>query len=148
MSELKAKIDSEPNSVFDSPSMHLLGDSAYALHDHVLVPYKDFGTLTSKQLNYNYRHSRTRMPIENTFGQLKCRFRRLKMIDCSIKLVPTIIVVSCVLHNICLLHSDTVVELAEECETEVADNCSTRVAANIGHASVKRDKIADLLYKK
>lgn len=56
---------------------HLIGDAAYALHKHLLVPYPNNGHLTQSQKNYNFCHSSTRMVIERAFGLLKGRFRSL-----------------------------------------------------------------------
>lgn len=43
---------------------HLIGDAAYGLIQHLLVPYVDNGHLTERQTNDNYCHSSTRMVIE------------------------------------------------------------------------------------
>jgi hypothetical protein len=57
----------------------LLGDSAYPCLDWLVTPFKDNGALSRSQRLFNYRHSSTRIVIENAFGLLKGRFRRLKM---------------------------------------------------------------------
>ncbi|XP_071579325.1 putative nuclease HARBI1 [Temnothorax nylanderi] len=56
---------------------HLVGDSAYKLHENLLVPYRDNGHLTERQRNYNFCHSSARIVIERAFGLLKGRFRCL-----------------------------------------------------------------------
>lgn len=44
-----------------------------------------------------------RQVIERAFALLKGRFRRLKYLDMSlIDLIPDVILVCCVLHNVCL----------------------------------------------
>ena len=63
---------------------HLIGDAAYPLSKHLLTPYKDFGNLTRQQQRYNYIQSSTRIVVERSIGQLKGRFRKLKMLDCSL----------------------------------------------------------------
>ncbi|XP_019698314.1 putative nuclease HARBI1 [Harpegnathos saltator] len=68
-----------PNEYFLLDS-HIIADSAYAIHPHVIVPFKDNGHLTALQKNYNFCLSSTRMPIERAFGLLKVRFRIL--LDC------------------------------------------------------------------
>jgi len=50
-----------------------VGDLAFQLQQHVMVPYKDTGALTVTQLNYNKRLSQTRRIVENAFGFLKGR---------------------------------------------------------------------------
>ncbi|KYN08603.1 Putative nuclease HARBI1 [Cyphomyrmex costatus] len=87
---------------------HLIGDAAYALHTHLLVPYPDNGHLTQYQKNYNLCHSSTRMVIERAFALLKGRWRSLLhvlAVNC-VDFVPYHILACCVLHNICLLQKD------------------------------------------
>jgi len=52
---------------------HIIGDAAYRLHQHILVPYTDNGHFTERQKNYNFCHSSTRMVVERAFGYLKGR---------------------------------------------------------------------------
>ena len=61
----------------------LLGDSAYVRRDFpfVLTPKKDNGTLTAQDKQRNTRLCRSRVIIENAFGRLKCRFRRIRDIQ-------------------------------------------------------------------
>lgn len=54
---------------------HLVGDSAYKLHENLLVPYRDNGHLTERERNYNFCHASARIVIERAFGLLKGRFR-------------------------------------------------------------------------
>ncbi|KAE9532671.1 hypothetical protein AGLY_009752 [Aphis glycines] len=56
---------------------HLVGDVAYTLQEHLLVPFRDNGHLTEKEKNYNFCHSSSQMAIERSFGLLKSRFRSL-----------------------------------------------------------------------
>ncbi|KAM0734555.1 putative nuclease HARBI1 [Formica fusca] len=87
---------------------HLIGDAAYALHKHLLVPYPDNGHLTQNQKNYNFCHSSTRMVIERAFGFLKGRWRSLLHVLAvnHVDFVPYHILTCCILHNICLLQKD------------------------------------------
>ena len=60
------------------------------------------------------------MVIERAFSLLKGRFRRLKYLDMiKIDEIPTIIIVSCVLHNICLDKEDQYQDFIEDLEVEV-----------------------------
>ena len=94
---------------------YLLGDAAYPLKNSLLTPFKENGNLTQQQRTYNFKHSSTRMKIEHTFGVLKGRWRRLKHIDIiSLQSVLDIIVVACILHNVCLVHEDLAEYMAEE----------------------------------
>nr|XP_012222949.1 PREDICTED: putative nuclease HARBI1 [Linepithema humile] len=87
---------------------HIIGDAAYALHKHLLVPYSDNGHLTQCQKNYNLCHSSTRMVIERAFGLLKGRWRSLlhNLAMNRVDFIPYHILACCVLHNICLLKKD------------------------------------------
>lgn len=87
---------------------HIIGDSAYALHQHVLVPYLDNGHLTEDEKHYNFCYSSTRMVIERSFGYLKGRWRSLLHVLAvnDTKFASYHIFACCVLHNICLLQND------------------------------------------
>ncbi|KAK4322217.1 hypothetical protein Pmani_007015 [Petrolisthes manimaculis] len=83
---------------------HLLGDSAYALTQYIMVPFRDNGHLTEEQVNYNTRHSSARMAIERSFGLLKSKFRRLHYLDMRLlDKIPLLIMACCVLHNFILV---------------------------------------------
>ncbi|KAK6174205.1 hypothetical protein SNE40_017524 [Patella caerulea] len=84
-------------------------DSAYELNEFLMTPFKDNGALTKP----------TRMKIENAFAYLKGRFRRLKYIDMHEPQRLVEFITSCfVMHNICLLNSDTVEEYLNDGEIE------------------------------
>ncbi|XP_024879954.1 putative nuclease HARBI1 [Temnothorax curvispinosus] len=89
---------------------HLIGDAAYTLHSHVMVPFRDNGHLTARQKNFNYCLSSTRMAIEKAFGLLKMRFRIL--LDClpltDVAKIPQFIIACSVMHNICILQNDII----------------------------------------
>jgi len=59
---------------------HLLGDSAYPLHSYLMTPFRDNGHSIRRQTNYNTKLSSKRIVIEQAFGLLKGRFRRLRII--------------------------------------------------------------------
>lgn len=90
---------------------HILGDAAYPIREHLLTPYKNYGSMTQRQSTYNYRHSATRVIIENAFGLLKQRFRQLRYIELtSVDKISEFIMACCVLHNLCLDAGDTAVD--------------------------------------
>jgi len=140
-SALKTAIDQEPKKFFSSPSNHILGDSAYPLSDHVMVPFKDYGCLSARELTFNKKLSKTRVVIENTFGILKSRSRKLNYVDCDIKYVPDIITACCVLHNMCMSQGDEPFEVEIEPSVD-NDNCTTTGNKS---AMQKRSNIADFL---
>lgn len=89
---------------------HILGDAAYRLHKYVMVPFKDNGHLTDRQINFNKRLSASRMIVERSLALLKGRFRStldilpMRRVD----LIPKYIIACCILHNICLLKNDLI----------------------------------------
>lgn len=107
---------------------HLLGDGAYVLQKHVMVPYKNNGHLTEAQLNFNYRLSSSRTIVERAIGLLKGRFRSLldNLPMTRTDLIPRYIIVCCVLHNICISHGDFIDDLME---TEI--NAHNNIDLNI-----------------
>jgi len=65
-------MNGQEQKYFPSEQYHILGDSAFPLHTHLLVPFKTVGNvLQSHQQKYNPIHSKTRVVIENAFGFLK-----------------------------------------------------------------------------
>ena len=54
------------------------------LHTHLMKPYKDNGARTVAQINFNKRLSQSRRVIENAFGMLKGRFRRLRRLESAL----------------------------------------------------------------
>ena len=79
---------------------HLLGDSAFALKPWLIKPYLS-SLIDAQQAIFNKRHSRARRVIENAFGRLKGRFRRLLKDPLEYKLSDAgdLILVCCALHN-------------------------------------------------
>ncbi|XP_067633561.1 putative nuclease HARBI1 [Eurosta solidaginis] len=88
----------------------LLGDSAYANTEWLISPFRDNGFLTSAQRQFNYLHSSTRNVVENAFGLLKMRFRRLLHFTehTDLQSIVRIIICGCILHNICCFEHDSI----------------------------------------
>ncbi|KAM7134853.1 uncharacterized protein RBU57_017028 [Macrochelys suwanniensis] len=83
----------------------LLGDASYPLRNWILKPYPEDGPLTPQQVQFNYRLKRAHSVIENAFLRLKARWQfLLKCDDCSLDLLPTVILACCTLHNVCEAH--------------------------------------------
>ncbi|XP_062516381.1 uncharacterized protein LOC134191776 [Corticium candelabrum] len=86
----------------------LVGDSAYPLKNWLLKPFPHNDHLTDEKKNFNYRISKARIVVENAFGRLKARWRRLmKKNDMQIRHVQHVIAACCVLHNVCEIHGDS-----------------------------------------
>lgn len=113
-SEVALYLNEEEKFPSDS---HLVGDSAYELHEHLLVPFKDNGHLTAAQKYYNYCQSSARVVIERCFALLKGRIRSLlyRLPMQRIDLISEYIIACCVVHNICLLHEDELIVVPISC---------------------------------
>ena len=96
-STLYATVDNKLGDRF-----RLLGDSAYISNDFhfIMAPKRDNGNLTADQVRNNTNISRGRVIIENAFGMLKCRFRRIRDIQ-NTSLETKL--AACTLHNIIIV---------------------------------------------
>lgn len=88
---------------------YIIADSAYPLKAWLITPFKDNGHLNINQRRFNRVLSSARQVVERAIGHLKQRFRRLQEITIhdSDEIVKTI-VSGCILHNLCILHQDSV----------------------------------------
>ncbi|XP_036320382.1 putative nuclease HARBI1 [Rhagoletis pomonella] len=78
----------------------LLGDSAFKLDVHLMKPYPFCVNQPLNQKKFNFALSKCRRVVENAFGHLKARFRRVgKGLDNHMINAKAIIKACCVLHN-------------------------------------------------
>ena len=56
---------------FSSPDYHIVGDSAFPLHKHFMVPFKNIVNPCEAQIKFNTKLSRARVRVENAFGFVK-----------------------------------------------------------------------------
>ncbi|XP_064549530.1 putative nuclease HARBI1 [Drosophila montana] len=80
---------------------YVLADTAYALENYVLTPYKN-ADQDSVEQRFNERHAAARSVVERTINLLKSRFgcmQRALMYDA--RFVANVVNVCCALHNIC-----------------------------------------------
>uniref|UniRef100_A0A3B3TB02 DDE Tnp4 domain-containing protein n=1 Tax=Paramormyrops kingsleyae TaxID=1676925 RepID=A0A3B3TB02_9TELE len=80
----------------------LLGDSAYISQafPFICAPKRDNGRLTEAEHQLNARISRGRVIVEQAFGCLKCKWRRLRDLqNTRTDIVVMVIMAACFLHN-------------------------------------------------
>ncbi|KAK0142954.1 putative nuclease HARBI1 [Merluccius polli] len=82
----------------------LLGDSAYISREYAFIttPKRDNGALTIHDQRQNTQISRGRVVVEQAFGRLKCKWRRLRDLqNTRLDVVVMLIMSACMLHNLC-----------------------------------------------
>ena len=111
-----------------------------------MKPFPESASTTSLQKTYNYRTSRARIVIENAFGRLKGRWRRLiKKNDMHIDNVPHLIS-ACVLHNLCEIHGDSFDSIWSTEDEELPQRATAPTAATVSASQAKRIREALLQY--
>jgi DDE superfamily endonuclease len=122
-----------------NPHYYLLGDPAYPVRHWLVVPYKENGRLTPSHKKFNNIVSKTRVKIEQAFGLLKGRFRRLKFLDIrDMKELNETVLMCCIFHNLSLCESDleSMMDTEPPDEEEEIDFVESREKAEGNH---KRD---------
>jgi hypothetical protein len=112
------------NELFD-PQWKLLGDSAYIGNNFpfIITPKRDTGLLTEEDRQTNACISQGRVIIENAFGLMKCRFRRVRDIqNTDLLIIIRVILAACTLHNMLSTHADHCDEHPEGCPRGNDDN--------------------------
>ncbi|KAL7740206.1 hypothetical protein ACLKA6_003910 [Drosophila palustris] len=89
----------------------LIGDSAFRFSRNLMKPYPYSTDQTIKRKTFNYNLSKSRRVVENAFGHVKARFRRVGMgLHSHPKKNAVIIMACCVLHNILNVHNSAIDE--------------------------------------
>ncbi|XP_064465339.1 uncharacterized protein LOC135376804, partial [Ornithodoros turicata] len=87
-------------------SYFIVGDEAFPLKPYMMRPYPKRGMLQYRHKAFNYRLSRARRLIENSFGILAARWRILRRpFQASVKNANRIVQACVALHNFLLKES-------------------------------------------
>lgn len=101
---------------------HLIGDLAYKLSTKLMVGFKDNGQLTDSQKIFNKTLNKNQVVIENAFGLLKCRWRRLRILETKrMDLIPQLIYTCCSIHNFAINNNDFFVVAEEDIEEDIEE---------------------------
>ena len=99
----------------------VVADDAFPLRKNIMKPFSTRNQPAPNRI-FNYRLSRARRVVENTFGLLSQVFRIFRRpILLNPKKVETIVLATCVLHNFLLSKSSTVYAPPGFFDTEVED---------------------------
>lgn len=117
----------DPEKITSNCEMHLpyvfLGDDAFGLKTYMMKPYPGVSSNISQRI-FNYRLSRGRRTIENTFGILASRFRVFRRpINCHVDRVIQITKAAVALHNF-LISSRCRREIHSYCPPNLVDSDS------------------------
>lgn len=135
------KIKNQLNKEF-----HLIGDSAYPLDIFLMKPYRDNGHLTRQQQKFNYLLSSHRVVIENAYGILKGKFRRIKYLHMfKIESIPKVIMACAILHNIAIEGRDFENALCESDCNDVPYVVEMDGIENDSDGRLKRDYLCAML---
>lgn len=78
----------------------IVADDSFPLRTDILKPFNSSGEFSVKQKIFNYRLSRARRVVENTFGILVSKFRIFeKPTPLSVEKVEQLVKTTCALHN-------------------------------------------------
>ena len=95
----------------------IVADPAYPLLPWVLKGFQRKDDQPRRERVFNYRLSRARMTVENTFGRWKGRFIRFrKCVDMEVPALVNVVLASCILHNICEIQNNDFLPQWEEAE--------------------------------
>lgn len=125
----------------------LIGDSAFRLSRYLMKPYPFKIDQPANERNFNYHLSKCRRVIENAFGQLKARFRKIgKGLEVAPRNCKVVIKACCLLHNFLKDEADNIVDpWFEEAQSQphhIQPSSTTTVENSNADGNAIRDAIA------
>jgi hypothetical protein len=78
---------------------YLIADRGYSVSDWLISPFKPAVGLDERAFNECLQNARLR--VEHAFGRLKARWQILTQADVDVNLLPDLIKLCCILHNMC-----------------------------------------------
>lgn len=113
-------MEENSNQTYFPGNTYLVGDQSYSISNHLIVPYKDSGYLTQKEIALNNCLKKSHIVVKKALGLLKARFPRLKnkIPMTRVDVIPCFVIAACVLHNICMIRHDDMHEF-----DDVRDDC-------------------------
>ncbi|CAG8517100.1 7103_t:CDS:2 [Scutellospora calospora] len=137
----------QQNNLFQDDD-YILADSAYPISKWCIPSFK---SPIRRQIQFNKKHNRTRVVVEQAFGRLKNRFQFLKEIRTNdTKLATKFIDIALILHNIVEKNNDIWI-LPPRTRSETRDiirfvtsqNCRCRIEKREG--MIKRQNLIDIV---
>ena len=89
---------------------YVVGDSAYPSLLNIMKAYNSRGSGNIQRDAFDNALRQDRVKIENSFAQLKNRWRVLKNLNFTVPYAGQIITACCVLHNFCKIYDDRLVD--------------------------------------
>uniref|UniRef100_A0A2H8TW77 Putative nuclease HARBI1 n=2 Tax=Melanaphis sacchari TaxID=742174 RepID=A0A2H8TW77_9HEMI len=133
-----------------------VGDDAFAMRPDLIKPYSRV-SLNNERRICNYRISRARRVVENSFGILTSRFRIFNnAINLQVKTIESVVLACCALHNLlrkksvsytsleCFDHENTMdgtIQLGARCNPDILHNLERRSGGQVlERAKIIREK--------
>ena len=123
---------------------HVIADKGYPVKNWCMVAFRDNGQLTPDERRFNSKLSASRQVIERAFGVLKGRMKRLQFVDVqSLETLNELIVIACIMHNICIMNNDHLPDYYDEPhpDADIRDNLAYVAVGNDNEGIAKRDRI-------
>ncbi|XP_043471954.1 protein ANTAGONIST OF LIKE HETEROCHROMATIN PROTEIN 1-like [Leptopilina heterotoma] len=105
-----------------------IGDEIFPTSEYLIKPFARQNVLTERQKVFNYRLSRGRNVIEDSFGTLVATCQILNQrLDCDLETAESIVKASLCLHNF------IITEEIRQCDTDRRNNAPTEIVRNAEH---------------